>query len=386
MDINKKINVLHFVAGFGRNAVSTIIRSIYKNLDDRIFRSVICTAYLTDGSYDDSSLRIINLGMKSFFDLSAAIKLAKIIKEGGIDIIHCHNIRPNLYGGIVGKLMGKKVVTTYHTVYSDYYENDYNKIIAFLAVKLNRILARFDDSIIAVSSNVEKYIKNIEKTSHPDIVVIHNGIENISDNFEQSDILSEIGYRSNTKLIATVAELQHRKGYEFLIDAALTVTTDHPKVLFLIIGDGPLSNTLKEKVYELKLHNNVIFTGFRTDIYNILNFVDIFVLPSVNEGLPIALLEAMNFGIPVVATRVGGVPEAVINGVTGILVEPGDPRSLAAAINRLLDNHEFARRIGEAGRKRLLEHFTDIKMSRGYEEVYFRIMNRNNGRKRTTCI
>ena len=171
-----------------------------------------------------------------------------------------------------------------------------------------------------------------------------------------------------------------------MIDAALSVTSDYPEVLFLIVGDGPLSSTLKEKAYKLKLHNNVIFTGFRADIYNILPFVDIFALPSVNEGLPIALLEAMNFGIPVVATKVGGVPEAVIDGVTGILVEPGDPRSLATAINRLLDDQKFASRIGGAGRKRLLEHFTDIKMARGYEEVYFRIMNRNNGRTRTTCI
>ncbi len=138
----------------------------------------------------------------------------------------------------------------------------------------------------------------------------------------------------------------------------------------LIVGDGPLREDLEELAKNLEIEHHVIFTGFRTDIPNILGFLDIFVMSSMWEGLGLSAIEAMLAGKPVVASNVDGLPEVVLDQETGILVPPGEPKVLADAICTLLDSPEKRREMGEKGRQRAIRHFNIDKMVRDYEEFY----------------
>lgn len=372
---NKK-TILHLVSCYGNNAVSKVIKGVVKNLDDSQFESIICTTYAAKETYQDSGLRIENLQMRNFFDLPMALKLVKIIRKNNVDIVNCHNIRAFFYGGLISKLMGRKTVFTYHTVYQDYYRKDYNKMIAFIAVNTNKILSLLSDVIVAVSANVAEYVKKTEKIPSYKIVVIHNGIEIAIEEDKASELFSGIDVGENTKLIANIAELNPRKGQIYLIEAAAEIIKSYPEVRFLIVGDGPLLGVLKAKVQELKLTRHVIFTGFRNDVNKILNDVDIFVLPSLNEGCPLALLEAMSFGVPSIATRVAGIPEIIKNDNSGLIVEPADKESLSAAVIKLLNNSKMASIMGREGKRIVMENFTAAKMSDLYAEIYYKLFEK----------
>ncbi|MGB9802180.1 MAG: glycosyltransferase [Desulfofundulus sp.] len=138
----------------------------------------------------------------------------------------------------------------------------------------------------------------------------------------------------------------------------------------MVVGDGPLRRVLEEESRALGLEGRLFFTGERRDIPQILSLMDVFVLPSTTEGLPLTILEAMAAGKPVIASRVGGLPEVVVDGETGFLVPPGDPQALARALAQLLVNRQKAEEMGQKGKQRVMQHFTVQTMVRKIEEEY----------------
>jgi glycosyltransferase involved in cell wall biosynthesis len=198
---------------------------------------------------------------------------------------------------------------------------------------------------------------------------------------EGSKLRQELGLPPHTRLIAVCSRLTPMKGIEHLLDAASVVGRGRPDLRFLVIGgpshigDGSYKSELERYAASLGLGNRVIFTGFRTDIAKILPEIDISVLPSLSEGLSNSLLEAMAAGVPVIATRVGGTPEAVEDGKTGLLVPPADLSALIRAITFLLDNPQSARRMSEEGRHHVLSSFSVQKMVQDTESLYFRLLH-----------
>ncbi len=171
-----------------------------------------------------------------------------------------------------------------------------------------------------------------------------------------------------------VGRLHEQKGHRFLIDAASHVCQRHSKVRFLLIGDGELRPALIEMVESAKLTENVLFLGLRSDIPRILGSADLFVLPSLWEGLSIALLEAMAAGLPVVASRVSGTKEVIIDGRTGLLVCPADSDSLSDAICELIENPQKAAEMGEAGKQRVMEVFSAHTQALEHIDLYRRVL------------
>jgi glycosyltransferase involved in cell wall biosynthesis len=163
-----------------------------------------------------------------------------------------------------------------------------------------------------------------------------------------------------------VARLDEQKGHRYLLEAAVEI----PEAVFVLVGDGPERAALEKQVHQLKLEDRVLFFGFRNDIQNWLSACDLFVLPSLYEGLPIAVLEAMAAGKPVIATDIPGNREAVVDGLTGCLVAPQDPRSLAVAIRSLLADSALRKRMGQAGREIVSQKFSMKEMVRQVTEVY----------------
>lgn len=183
-------------------------------------------------------------------------------------------------------------------------------------------------------------------------------------------IRESLGIEPGTKVVAVVAQLIQRKGHHVLLDALPSVLQRQPKLQVLVFGKGPLEAPLKARVTAMGLNSVVRFEGFRTDMDKILPAMDAVVHPALMEGLGVSLLEAAASGVPIIASRAGGMPEIVLDGVNGMLVEPGDVMGLTEAMTRMLEGEELRRTQGVAARKHVLSKFAIPAMVEGNQRVY----------------
>jgi glycosyltransferase involved in cell wall biosynthesis len=174
-------------------------------------------------------------------------------------------------------------------------------------------------------------------------------------------------------VVGNVAALVPHKGQRYLVEAAHLAVQDVPDARFIVLGEGELRDHLERQVHEHHLEKHVLLPGFRTDVLGCMKSFDVFVMSSVTEGLGTSLLDAMACARPIVATRTGGIPEVVDDGVTGILVPPRDPRALADAIVTLLTDADLRQRLGRMGLQRVRERFTVERMVAGTLGVYARL-------------
>jgi glycosyltransferase involved in cell wall biosynthesis len=292
-------------------------------------------------------------------------KLTRLLKNEGPDIVHTHGY----FASVIGRLAARKariprIVAHVHSTYWDYKKRH---------LRIERKLSRFTHKIICCSKAVENFVKDFEKIKGDKTTVIYNGVD--EDKFflhkDSRSIQAELGIDARSPVVGTVSALTPHKGHEHLIQAASRVLDTFPSTRFLIVGDGLLRTGLEAQAKSLNIHSSVIFTGERKDIPEILSLMDVFVLPSFSrEGLGLAIIEAMAVERPVVATEIGGIPEAVIKGKTGLLVPPGDSEAMAKAIIQLLQDPEKAKSMGEKGRARVMKRFTKTKMLSEIQNVY----------------
>ena len=177
-------------------------------------------------------------------------------------------------------------------------------------------------------------------------------------------------------VIGHVGHFADHKGHRYLVEAVPAILRRFPDIKVVLVGEGELRSEVEAQVNRLGIVKSVIFTGFRTDISSILASFDLFVLPSHLEGLCTSVMDAMAVGLPVVATRTGGVPEVVEDGETGLLVPPRDPDALADGVLRMLNDPGLRYRMGQAGRRRVLDHFSADAMVEGTENIYYEILKK----------
>ncbi len=201
--------------------------------------------------------------------------------------------------------------------------------------------------------------------------IVYNGIPIPSpDPKIRKAIREELGLSPNQRVLVTVARLVPEKGINYLLEAMTSILVEQPRAVLLLVGDGPVRGELEELAQKLGVQDSVRFLGNRQDVARLLCGADLFCLPSLIEGLPLSIAEAMAASLPVVATEVGGVPEIVLEGITGCLASPCNPPHLALKILRLLEWPEKMRQMGEAGRKRALNHFSIEQMTSHFEALY----------------
>lgn len=246
------------------------------------------------------------------------------------------------------------------------------KLLRFTHRMIYRILSRFVSGFIAVSVEVKTAILHIIGPDPTKITVICNGVDGqrYGRPIDKQRIRRLVGIDPTAYLIAVVAELTEQKGHRFLVEALKTVTFRHPDVHALFIGEGDLRKRLEEDVKWLNLEKHIHFLGYRRDIPELLGASDLFILPSLWEGLPMALLEAMATGLPVIATEVSGSTQVMIHGRTGLLVSPGDVNQLVKAIEQVISNREQSEIMGEAARMRVQRDFSARKQSEKHLALY----------------
>jgi L-malate glycosyltransferase len=290
--------------------------------------------------------------MHGEFDLSAARKIRSIIKSENANILHMHT------GHAVGLGMLafpfprklKKVISR---------RVDFPIRRGFGRMKYTLGVSR----ILCVSEGIRQVLMQCGVPGKL-ATTIHSGInlKKYSDNIGGHTFREEMDMHADQPLIVNVAALVDHKGQRYLVDAASSVREQFPDVVFVIAGEGPMRGELEEQIKRLGLRENVRMLGHRKDITQILAAADLFALPSHLEGLCTSLLDAMAMRLPIVATLAGGIPEAVVNGKTGYLVEPRNSSAFGAAINLLLSSPEVGKRMGQMARERVAEMFSSETM------------------------
>jgi glycosyltransferase involved in cell wall biosynthesis len=301
-------------------------------------------------------------------DLAALWRLARLMRQERFDLAHCHSTKAGLLGRIAARLAGIPAVV--FTAHGWAFAGWWHPVVRGLAMLAERAAAHLTTVIICVS-DLDRKTALRKRVGRPDqIVVVHSGIAPFApfggSPAERQPLDGACG-------VLMVSRLDPQKDPVTLLDAWGMVAGPHR---LLLAGDGPLRPALEEMVSRRGLAGRVQLLGARTDVPTLLRAADVFVLSSRSEGLPLAIIEAMTAGLPVVATGVGGVPEAVVHGETGLLVPPGDPTALASALDRLLRDAGLRRRMGEAGRQRALAHFTEARMLEETAALYVRALGR----------
>jgi len=306
-------------------------------------------------------------------DVFPLLGLIQLIKTKQIDIVHTHLVSGNLYGRLAGKVTKVKgVVTTLHDSDKEALGQSSQRVMKELFFKLDMMMTVFSDRIVTPSIDLKHQLIQ-HGVKEDKIVHIPNAINLYPLHFLNEEILAcrqELGLPQDVKLIAMVGRLVPVKNFVLFLKAAKQVIESGFKARFIIVGDGPLRSELQEMATHLGLRDQVIFTGFREDVYRVVSMVDLFVLCSNSETFPLALIEAMALKKPVIATRVGGVPEIIDDRINGWLCPSGDDVSLANAITHLLTDEEKARELGERAYQKVVTTFSLRGMTDRLLDVY----------------
>lgn len=239
--------------------------------------------------------------------------------------------------------------------------------------------SRVPSRMVAVSAQVRDYAIKQEAALPNRLIVIENGIEPLKiqtlDPARRAALRADIGVPEGGQLLLTVGRLTIQKGHTVLLDAISRLKDDETKIVFAFAGDGPQLEVLQKKAGELAVNERIRFLSVRNDINELLLAADVFVQPSLWEGLSLALLEALLAGLPVVATGVEGVIDVVEDGVSALLVPPNDPAALADAIQRLVHDAGLRAKLGAAGRERAETNYSLDKMCLAYEQLMLDLAN-----------
>lgn len=312
----------------------------------------VCCLKSIGGNPFEAGLPVVNLGARNLRDVNAFRRLLQLLRDERIDLIHAHLAYASIWGALAGRITGIPCVATLHVPPSGAAPWSREGLRESLMV---HALNRWASWVIAVSASARDAWARRGGLGASKLVVVGNGIE--------VDAFTPGSHPGKT--VCTVSVLREGKGIEVLLDAIPPVLARHPDARFVIAGDGPLRESLAARSGD-----RVTWAGFRRDVPELLAASDLFVLPSLADAYPTALMEAMAAGLPVVSTRAGGIPEIVDDGRTGRLVPPGDSGALAAAISDLLDSTEERETLGRAARQEAERRFSTRAWVERLKEIY----------------
>ena len=305
------------------------------------------------------------------FDLKAITSIRNFIKGNNIDIVQTHGYKSNFYALFAALFENVNLLATCHPwIKTSPRGKAYAKIDKLLLKKFSRI--------VAISDQVKKEILD---AGIPDnkILIVDNGINlhRFEEQFDTNEIRKQFGIPLTSQVIGTVGRLNVEKGHHILLEAAKIVIQKDPSAFFVIVGDGYLKKDLSRKAEELAIEDHLLLPGILKEIPKILSVFDIFVLPSLTEGLPMALLEAMAAKKPIIASEVGAIPKVIINNETGILIKSKNVEELANAITDLLGDKDKANLITKNAYNKIAQEFSSGRMAKKYIDIYKNILENN---------
>lgn len=362
--------ILHIITRLEKGGAPNALIEMVKRLSPHLYRVDLATGQTDDPALDitqnviSSGLSVISIpalrrNPNPIGDFIALWQLVRLIHKGKYHLVHTHTSKAGFLGRIAAWLC--RVPAVVHSPHGTVLDGYFSPIMTQFYALLERLMAPISHRIVCLTSReIDQYINaHIGKRSQ--YTFIYNGItiQNFAHSSSQRERLRHVLNISSSAVVCiTVGRLVPVKGQSDLLTAFKLAYEKYPDLYLLMVGDGELKSELENQAQHLGISKQVLFLGWRTDIPDLLAASDIFVLPSLNEGLGLVLIEAMACQLPVVATNVGGVPEVVIPDQTGLLVPSLAPEPLAQAIMTLIANAPMRHQMGQAGYSRCVEQFS----------------------------
>jgi glycosyltransferase involved in cell wall biosynthesis len=313
-----------------------------------------------------------------FKDTLALLDLAVFLRRNPYHIVHTHNSKAGFLGRLAAKLAGVPVII--HTVHGFAFHDEEPLWRQMLFRNLERLGSRWSDKMIFISQPLIDWALKDHIVGEEKITKIYSGIQ--LDKFqpvkseEKERIRSKWALEKEEAVVGIVSKLWEGKGHSVLIEAFKLLKKKIKNAKLVIVGEGYLYDELFRRVNNNGLRESVLFTGFQMDVSEIIATFDVAVLPSFFEGMGRVILEAMAMEKPVVASRVGGIPDLIDQGINGLLVRPGDVKELADTLEKVLSDNKLARKLGREGRKRIQDQFSADVMVRSIEKLYRELLAR----------
>ncbi len=386
----KKIKVAQVITRMDWGGSPDIIRLLCEGLDPAIFEVTLITGRSTHISQANKQfldrfrertiyIEPLQREINPLKDLRALWKLYSIFRQGKFDLVQTHTAKAGILGRLAARRAGVKKIV--HCSHGHNFYGYFRFWGSKLVVTIERFFDRFSDKFIALTELEKSDLVNYRVTIASKVAVVQSGLEiekyHCSPD-ELARLKKEWSLPPAAPVVGMVSRLEPIKGPLLLVEAAKIVVPACPEVRFLVVGEGSLRRQMEQQCRELGLAGSFIFAGWREDVEQLLAVLDILVLTSLNEAVGRIILEAAAYGVPAVATRVGGVPEIIKDQETGILVPPQDAGSIANALIELLTDRAKRERLGRAAKARINERFSASNMIAGVTAVYKELLKNEN--------
>ena len=356
--------------GGGENIFEQIIKRLDKDVFD-IYTACGPASEFINAVSGYSKIELLK--QRSQLDPRNIFDLVRIIKKYKIDVVNSQGPRADFYARTASKLAGVKKM--YSTVATPPEVFDVNAVKKFVYVHLNKFTEDYTDNIFVPTNALKSFLISKHGLSQDKVVRISNGVdlkEFISKQDKHDEIRKEFGLSNETVVIGTICRLVWQKGLPDLLNAVKIISCAYPgkDIRYLLVGDGPYRAKLEQQARELNITDKIVFAGFRKDISSMLSAIDIYVLPSLSEGQPIGIIEAMAAGKPIVATAIEGIQDIIKNGETGLLVPVYDPENLSKTIISLVSDKQKAITLASNARKEAESSYDIEKIVAQYSSFY----------------
>lgn len=356
-----KIKIIHIITSLNFGGAERMLFDLVRHLNKERYEVKVATVVNGGPLVEDfraAGVEVKIFQKKSRLGLGVIRQIYKYLRKEKPRLVHTHLFGGDTWGRLAAIFARVPVIVST--------EHNTNLDEGWLKRRIKKFLSFFTKRVITVSKAVKEYSAAIDRIKRKKIVVIPNGIE-----IDKFAAIPEKQFGSPS-IIGVVGRLEEQKGHEYLFEA-LNLLKTIPWTLW-VVGDGFLKANLERLAKDLSLRERIIFLGARRNIVEILSQIDIFVLSSLWEGLGLAVLEAAAAGKPIVASRVGGIPEIIEDGKTGVLVQAKNVKSLADGLERVLLGEREAKEMGRKAREVVAEKFSVEKMVEGYERLYEELM------------
>jgi len=367
-----KRHILQLIGDLDPGGAENVVANLANGLQTSGYDVTICSRKTGSLIQRLHNVPVLILPKRRSVDLRYLLKFTLFLHHRNIDLVHSHLFGNNLYGFLASLLTGRKSILTIHG--EDCFASKKRMIFY-------RLVAPFVSRIIAVSKSLHNQLTQDLCIKEEKVTLIPNGIDTAR--FQKKiDLIykkKKLGLPTDAPLIGAIGNIKPVKGYDIFLEAAVSVKQKFPEACFIIVGGvyqyKEYMKELEVQTWENDLQNQVYFLGKRDDVEEILPLLTVYVLPSRSEGSPIALLEAMASGRPIVATGVGGIPDIIENDISGLLIPPADPSSMANAIIQLLENQSMAKKMGEHAQRVVEECYSVNSMVEKYLILYDEVLN-----------
>jgi glycosyltransferase involved in cell wall biosynthesis len=372
------VTILFLISSEGYYGVENMLVSLAQQLDQQGCRTVVGVFRNSQNPHVEVAQQAERQGIaveiipcNGRWDWSVVSQIRRLVKKHDVDVLHPHGYKADLYAWAAAAGSRVALVATSH--------NWPSKALSMRAYAVvDRLALRSFDKVVVVSDAVAQILRR-SGVANEKVELIPNGVD-LARFRDVAPALRTETREGAEPIVGFVGRLVAEKGGVALLHAAQRVLAKRAKTKFVLVGEGPARQEWEALSRELGIDRQITFTGARNDMPEVYASFDAMVLPSEIEALPMCLLEAMAAGKPVIATRVGAIPRLIMNGTTGLLIEPGDVNGLTKAILRVLEDRDFARRLGEKGRERVAQHFSAEQMAKNYIGTYEQVLASRGGR------